>query len=176
MEQTAIRNVLVSQYQASLNMLKSTIEKIPAEAWNDTAYNNPCWQIAYHAIWGTRFYLGSGIDSFVPWEKSITGAESLGGLAEWENPEVGIVVEGYNSPEELLSFISEIESGLQQDIQSLPLHESSGFEWYPFTKLELHLMNIRHIQHHTAQLIERLKIKGQHGFPWAIDGNPPQEW
>jgi len=75
-----------------------------------------------------------------------------------------------------LSFIGILESGLMENLQSLSLNEQSGFEWYAFSRLELHLMNIRHIQHHTAELIERLKIKGITGFTWAIDGNPPQEW
>ena len=173
---TTIAEILGSQYKAALQMLRQTIGKIPSDQWNNDEYNNPNWQIAYHAIWATRFYLSANSESFVPWEKAIEGAESLGGMQDWENPEEGVIIEGYHSKEELLSFIDSIEEGLQQAISTLPLTGNSGFEWYPYSRLELHINNIRHLQHHAAQLIERMKAKGITGFPWAIDGNPPQKW
>ncbi len=176
MDDKSIQGILVSQYKAALQMLRQTIGKIPSDLWNNDEYNNPNWQIAYHAIWAAQFYLGANAESFVPWKKAIEGAESLGGSQEWENPEKGVILERHNPKDELLSFIDDIESRLPQSISSLPLGENSGFEWYPYSRLELHINNIRHIQHHTAQLIERMKMKGITGFPWAIDGNPPQKW
>ncbi|NER78515.1 MAG: DinB family protein [Leptolyngbya sp. SIO1D8] len=176
MDDKTVNEVLESQYRAVLQMLRQTIEKIPSEQWNTDEYKNPNWQIAYHAIWGAQLYLGPNMESFVPWEKAIKGAESLGGTQEWENPEESVIVEGYNSKEELFSFINNVEDDLQQAISKLPIGGNSGFEWYPYSRLELHINNIRHIQHHTAQLIERMKAKGITGFPWAIDGNTPQKW
>ena len=32
------------------------------------------------------------------------------------------------------------------------LSADAGFEWIPFSRAELHVYNIRHIQHHAAQL------------------------
>jgi hypothetical protein len=61
----------------------------------------------------------------------------------------------------LISFIDNIESNLLSSIEALPLNDNSGFEWYPYSRFELHINNIRHIQHHTAQIIERLKAKGK---------------
>ena len=176
MNDSTVTNVLTSQYKAALNMFRNTIEKVPTEYWNSMEYNNPIWQIAYHTIWATQLYLGVNVTTFEPWDKAIEGAESLGGSNVWENPEEGVIVEGYNTPDEIVSFIDSTQNHLKQAIDALPFNENSGFEWYPFTRLELHVMNIRHIQHHTAQIIERLKIKGIKGFSWAIDGNPPQNW
>ena len=157
-------------------MLRTVIEKTPDDYFYASEYQNPIWQIAYHVIWATQFYLGTDTRSFVPWKKAIDGAESLGGRQEWENPAEGVVVTGQNTREELLSFIDDIENGLREAIDALPFNDHSGFDWYPFSRLELHINNIRHIQHHTAQLIERLKLKGITGFPWAINGDPPQQW
>lgn len=66
--------------------------------------------------------------------------------------------------------------GCVKQLIALPFNNNSGFDWYPFSRIELHINNIRHIQHHTAQLIERLKVKGITGFPWAINGDPPSQW
>lgn len=176
MENKVITNILASQYKASLGMLRNVLDKTPEEQWNNEDYNNPNWQIAYHILWGVKFYLGANPESYVPFQNAIEGAESLGGSQDWENTDEGVVVEGFHTKDELLSFINEIENNLQQRIEALPLEENSGFEWYPYSRLELHINSIRHIQHHTAQLIERLKANGITGFSWWADQNPPQEW
>lgn len=176
MKNKTITEVLISQYKASLGMLRNTIEQVPEDQWNTEEYNNPTWQIAYHILWSIKFYLGPNTESYVPWENAIEGAESLGGSLEWENPEQGVVVEGHQTKEELIFFIDDLESILSSKIESLPLNEDSGFEWYPYSRLEMHINTIRHIQHHTAQIIERLKAKGLSGFNWWIDQNPPQIW
>ena len=176
MNNKSISSVLASQYKASLGMLRSAIIKMPKEQWNTDEYNNPNWQIAYHALWATKLYLGAHLESYVPFDNAKEGAESLGGSESWENPDGGIKVEGFHTKEEILSFIDHVEKNLLQAIESLPMDEASGFEWYPYSRLELHINNIRHVQHHTAQIIERLKAHGVTGFPWWIDQNEPQTW
>lgn len=176
MENKTITEILTSQYRASLGMLRNALGRVPEKQWNNDAQNNPIWQIAYHVVWATKFYLGSNPESYAPFENAIEGAESLGGSQDWENPDNGVTVEGFHTKKELISFIDEIENNLQQSIEAWPLEDSSGFEWYIYSRLELHINSIRHIQHHTAQIIERLKTVGTTGFPWRADQNPPQEW
>lgn len=176
MDNKSIAAILASQYQATLGTLRQAIEKVPLEQWNDQEYHNPTWQIAYHVLWSVKFYLGADPESYTPWENAIEGAESLGGSQSWENPDAGVKVEGYHTKEDLLAFITDIENSLPTAVEAIPLDGASGFEWYPYTRLELHINTIRHIQHHSAQIIERLKSKGISGFPWWADKNQPQEW
>ena len=42
-------------------------------------------------------------------------------------------------------------------VRSLALDSPSGFSWLRFSRMELHLYNIRHLQHHAGQLIDRLR-------------------
>ncbi|MFZ1787312.1 MAG: hypothetical protein WAT92_03335 [Saprospiraceae bacterium] len=176
MDIKTITNVLTSQYKACLGTLVQTIEKVPEDVWVNEKYPNPVWQIAYHSLWALKFYLGPNTESYVPFEYAIEGAESLGGVQDWENPTEGIKVEGFHTKSEILTFIENIKSELQNNIESIPLDSPSGFEWYPYTRFELHINNIRHIQHHTAQIIERLKALEISGFSWWADQNQPQEW
>lgn len=171
MNDQVVMEILASQYKASLKMLRQTIKKTPEELWDSDEYPNPNWQMTYHALWATKFYLTANPEGYQAWPNAIEGAESLGGAQDWENPEEGVVVERSHTKEELISFIEDLEKKMTQLISSTQLHGPSGFEWYPYSRLELHINNIRHLQHHTAQLIERLKIKGITGFPWAIDGS-----
>jgi hypothetical protein len=42
----------------------------------------------------------------------------------------------------------------------------SGFYWIPMNKLELQFYNIRHLQHHTGELCERLGKTGAVEIGW----------
>lgn len=176
MDNKTITAIIVSQYKAGLGMLRHAIEKVPAAHWNTEDYSNANWQIAYHILWSVKFYLGANSESYSPWRNAIKGAESLGGSQDWENPDEDVAIEGHHTKDELLSFIDDLENTLPQAIEMLPLNDNSGFEWYPYSRCELHINNIRHIQHHTAQIIERLKAKGITGFVWWVDQNSPREW
>jgi hypothetical protein len=47
------------------------------------------------------------------------------------------------------------------------LEAPSGFPFLPFNKLELQFYNIRHTQHHTGQLADRLRNAINIGTPWV---------
>lgn len=171
MDNKKITDIITSQYAAGLEMLRSALDKVSEEQWNSEEYKNPIWQIAYHTLYITNLYLEANYESYVPFKNAILGAERLGELEEWEDPDEIVVAEGSHTKDEIFSFIDEIEDKLQERVERLPLEENSGFEWYPCSRLELHFNSIRHIQHHTAQIIERLKSKGIKVFPWWITQN-----
>jgi hypothetical protein len=58
-------------------------------------------------------------------------------------------------------------------VSALDLEAQSGFDWLPFDKLELQFYNIRHTQHHTGQLSERLRKSSDTGIRWVA--NHPQD-
>ena len=50
-------------------------------------------------------------------------------------------------------------------------HPESGYSWYTMPKLEHQIVNIRHIQHHAAQLIDRLRNEEALGSRWLRKGD-----
>src|SRR5262249_53380940 len=46
----------------------------------------------------------------------------------------------------------------------------SGFSWYSMSKLEHQFVNVRHIQHHAAQLCDRLRSAADIGIRWVGGG------
>lgn len=165
MDHAAVAAGIASQHEATLEMLRNAILRMPGELWDSPDHVNRSWRIAYHALWGVRFYLGASPEDFVPWETAIEGAESLGG--SWE-PEGAAAVDGVHTPEELIAFLDSLLADLPAAVGSLPLDGPSGFEWYPINRLELHINSNRHTQHHAAQLIERIRAHGVQGIPWAM--------
>jgi hypothetical protein len=45
-----------------------------------------------------------------------------------------------------------------------------GFPWYPMSKLEHQIVNIRHIQHHAGSLSTRLRLKAGILIAWVGKG------
>jgi len=77
-----------------------------------------------------------------------------------------IIIEGIYSKNEMLEYAESIYNNCESSVNNTLMEEKSGFDWLPINKTELHLYNIRHIQHHTGQLIERLHQFGIKGIEW----------
>jgi hypothetical protein len=70
------------------------------------------------------------------------------------------------SQAEILEYLEVCSREIGERVRSLEVDSPSGFSWLPFSRMELHLYNIRHVQHHTGQLIDRLRITDDVGVAW----------
>ena len=151
------QDVLKSQYKASLAMLREAIESCPASLWTDASYVNQFWQVAYHTLFYTDFYLHPSEAAFTPWEQHRAGCNRFG-----PDP-----VAPY-SVDELLAYCRRCQNGVDAAVDRLDLTAAeSGFPWYKMSKLEHQLVNLRHLQHHTGQLAERIRQATGRGVQWA---------
>ncbi len=75
--------ILISQYQASLEMLKQTITQCPESVWNAASDKNKFWQVAYHALFFTHQYLARlqrslySVDQASGWIRRLPAAADL---------------------------------------------------------------------------------------------------
>jgi len=138
---------IIDQYWAALEMLKQVITQCPAGRWNDPNSRKKFWQAAYHALYYTHLYLHTSMNDFKPWAKHRKEYRD-----PWPNPEV------YEpcSREAMLEFLELCRQMVDINVSTQNLDAPSGFDWLPFSKLELQLYNMRHVQHHAAELIEWL--------------------
>lgn len=157
------KKMLISQYHASLEMLKQAILRCPDVLWESSDYKNPFWHIAYHVLFYTHFYLHPSEDQYVPWEKRVGDYTSL------ENPH-GEGQAVYEKAD-LLEYLELINQLVSEQIDAMDLQAESGFYWLPFDKLELQLYNIRHITLHTGELCERLGATGDVEIGWVGMGS-----
>src|SRR5262249_18513593 len=70
----------------------------------------------------------------------------------------------------LLSYIQHVRGKAQDTIareSAEVLSGPSGFSWRKCSRAELHIYNIRHIQHHSAQLSLRLRLDTDVDIPWV---------
>ena len=73
-----IKDVIASQYAASLEMLRSAITACPDWMWGDLEPNNKFWHIAYHAVFFTHLYMSPSEADFIPWEGHRDESDSHG--------------------------------------------------------------------------------------------------
>lgn len=163
-----MKTELTSQYKAALKMLEGTIEKCPDTLWNDGSYTNIFWQIVYHTLHYTNLYVAKDEESFIPWPKHVDNWHRFDAVNK--DPKRGTI--GFNySKADLLDYTSLTRERLEESIDEMNFYNQTDFEWVNMNTLELHLYNLRHLQHHTGQLIERLQQHRIQGLVWINTGN-----
>jgi hypothetical protein len=157
--------IIISQYQAALEMLKQTIAKCPDSIWNSPNDKTKFWHIAYHALFYTHLYLQDSEQTFTPWPKHRKEYQFIGQVP-WPPhapPQIG---EPYDK-ETVLEYLTFCQRQVADRVPQVDLEAASGFDWLPFNKFELQLYTIRHIQQHTGELMERLGTRAGAEIRWV---------
>ncbi len=150
-----LSDILVSQYRASLAMLRQAIVACPAWLWNAADDKNKFWNVAYHALFFTQLYLEDSEESFVPWSGHRPAYE------DFEPPEP---VEPY-SKEAVLEYLDFCERRVAERVPRLNFE--GHFDRRPYNNLELQIYSIRHIMQHTGELLERLAAHTDADVDWV---------
>lgn len=172
-----LRVVLRSQYHASLAMLRDTIERCSDEVWLATDNSSAFWQIAYHAIFFAHLYLHQDHRSFRPWEQHQSRNQNEDGLAGPPDPNSPLpLIPNPYSREQALTYWKICDDMVDPAINGLDIQNPNcGFPWYKgVSKLEHLFISIRHIQHHTGQLADRLRNASNVGTRWVGMRRPDQ--
>jgi hypothetical protein len=160
-----IKEILLSQYLASMEMLKTAISLCPDPLWCDKKRRNQTWQVAYHALFYTHLYLQPTEADFTPWEKHHDEYQFMGALP-WPPHDPPKIGEPYTQAE-VLAYLAFCQEQVKTVLPHLGLErEDSGFSWLPFSKLELQFYNIRHLQLHTGEICERLGTEAGIDVDW----------
>jgi hypothetical protein len=154
-----ISEVVRSQYLASLEMLQQTISLCPESIWNDPSDKTKFWHIAYHTLFYTHLYLQKSEKEFRPWDKHRQDYQSMG-------PAKPKIQEPFTK-EEMLDYLEVCKLQVAEMTRQLDPDAESGFAWLHFNKLELQFYNIRHIQQHAGELMERLGTRANIDVAWV---------
>jgi hypothetical protein len=139
---TSIKDAIWNQFGASLDMLENAIQLCPEEHW-DTALH--FWYSSYHCIFWTDYYLTTAPDKFEP-PAPFT-------LSEFDP--TGKKPDSIYTKPELISYIGHCRKKANQLITGLTtdkLNDRWINDYKNYSLLEILMYNMRHIQHHTAQL------------------------
>ena len=154
------RNILWQQFGASIDMLENALKACPDDVWEDAPPWQQFWYGAFHCLFFLDYYLSDLDQGFSP--------PPPFGLSEM-NPE-GELPERTYTKEELLTYLAHGRKKCRAKIEALTeevAHQLCGFQGRDFTVAELLLYNMRHVQHHTAQLNFILRQKTDSAPTWV---------
>ena len=158
MDAIDMRKAVTSQFLAALAMLEQAIQRCQPDLWVDPQAKDQFWQIAYHALFYTHLYLQESEATFRPWVKHRKDYHLLGPIP-WEGNRMPAIGEPYTQAE-VLEYLAFCREEGQARLAEMDFAAPAGFEWLPFSKLELQIYIIRHLQQHTGELGARLSGRG----------------
>jgi hypothetical protein len=139
------KTMIWRQFGASIDMLENAMRACPDKIWSDHSKQPEFWYIAYHTLFFLDYYLSDPTAPFVPPSPFI--------LSELDPS--GVLPDRVYMKDELLIYLQHGRDKCRGSIAALTeerAHQPCGFERRNFSALELYLYNMRHVQHHTAQL------------------------
>ncbi len=163
-----LKAALKSQYHAALAMLRESIERCPDALWYSHTPTNAFWQVAYHTLFFAHLYLMPTEADFRPWAGHQRDVQHPDGIAGRVDPESTLpLIPAPYAKADALAYWAFCDAMVDAAVDVLDLDsDASGFPWYHIPKLEHQFVNLRHIQHHTAQLADRLRSFDDIGITW----------
>jgi hypothetical protein len=151
------KHITAAQFEASLSMLNECIQQCPSDHWDGLIAKYPFWMVAYHTLCFADFYLSPSESQFHP-QQTPDGLHPRGmNELNDEYPSRRF------SQTELLGYITICRRKLREALDTetpQTLAGESGFPRLKFSRAELYLHNMRHVQHHTGQLGAYLRRAG----------------
>ncbi len=163
------KQLTANQYESALCMLYKGIELCPDELWNKPIVNLLFSQAFHHTLIYTDIYLGRTLDELKTQPFHREHVEQFGDYEELEDrPQVARYERDF-----IIAYFNHCRSKAR-DVMAAETEESlktePGCDWLPFSRAEVHIYNIRHIQHHAAQIGLRLAQQTNNSVPWVGNG------
>ena len=155
----SFKETLWKQFGASIDMLENSIIMCPDELWNT---EEKFWYTTYHCLFWLDYYLTLEPSKFTPIPPFT--------LSEF-NPN-GELPEQTYSKDELQNYLKSSREKLHKLLLSLTNEEIINRRWVNdyknYSVLEILLYNMRHVQHHSAQLNKFLRQNMNNAPLWVM--------
>jgi hypothetical protein len=140
-----MKKLVWQQFGAAIDMLENALQACPDQLWSDRARQPEFWYVTYHTLFWLDVYLSDSVAAFTPPAPFTLDEMDVAGLMP---PRI-------YTKAELQSYLEHGRNKCRAKIERLTDEQARmrcGFEWVDVSVLELLLYNMRHVQHHAAQL------------------------
>ena len=159
------RLALESQFVAAIDMLENAVRACPGREWDDATLpvSQRFWYLVFHTAFWLDFYLSEREQGFAP-PAPFTLAEFVA---------AGAYPEHAYTQQQLLAYLEHGRDKLRHRFALLT--DEAAARLCPIAArdmslLELHLYNMRHVQHHAAQLNLLLRQRTDSAPGWVGRG------
>ena len=139
------KQLIWGQFGAAIDTLENAIRACPANLWSDQSRFHQVWYMTSHTLFWLDYYLTEDTDDFNPPEPF--GLEEL-------DP-AGVIPARPYSKDELLTYLEYCRQKCRETIRTMTEQRATKlrkFKKADLTHAELLLYNMRHVQHHAAQI------------------------
>jgi hypothetical protein len=165
----AIQELLTHQFEAALCTLDRCVDRCPVSAWNRPVGNLAFCQLAFHTLFYTDFYLGPDEDSFRRQPFHQQHGDVFRDYEELEDRPQMLL---YDKPS-IETYVEYCRNKAAREISAETadsLAARCGFPRRNMSRAELYVYNLRHVQHHAAQMSLRLRLDFGENIPWVESG------
>lgn len=155
-----IRPMLWGQFGAAIDMLENAVVACPEDVWSDPSRPPEFWYLVYHTLFFLDFYLSESEEGFAP-PPPFT-------LSELDP--AGVMPDRIYTKAELRAYLDHGRAKCRGAIVSLTdatLGARRRFGPTEGTVVEALLYNLRHVQHHAAQLYLLLRQRTDSAPRWV---------
>ena len=158
-----------NQFEAALCMLGRAIDACPESHWQCRLVGLTFDQAAFHTLFFTDLYLGPDVEAI---RTQTFHQQHAGFFRDYEEFEDRPQSHHYDRPTTTayLGHCREKAAAVLAAETEESLAARCGFECLDLSRAELHLYNLRHIQHHAAQLSLKLRMDTGDGVRWVGSG------
>ena len=164
-----LKELITNQFEAALCTLSTCIDECSDAAWNAPVANLAFCQAVFHTLFYADYYLGQNTESLHQQTFHRDNKPFFRDYEELEDRKQKLLY-GKASIITYLEFCRHKASEVLATETADTLSARCGFQRLSFSRAELHVYNIRHIQHHAAQLSLRLRLDSNTNIPWVESG------
>ena len=157
---TSWQEPLWGQLGAAIDMLERAIVACPDACWRDHTRQPEYWYVAYHTLFFLDYYLAGSPEAYRPPEPFTLD----------ELDPAGLLPDRVYEKDELLRFLAHGRARCRERIRALTdavTGQRCAFVRLDLSELELMIQNLRHVQHHAAQLNLLLRQHGVEPPRWV---------
>lgn len=163
------KELVAHQYEAALVTLGLCIEACPEGAWDAAVANRPFCQVAFHTLFFADYYLSENEAAQREQAFHRERADIFRDYEELKPGEPQLLYERRDVNSYLAHCLNKAARVVGAETEA-SLAAPCGFPRKDFTRAEVHVYNIRHIQHHAAQLSLRLRLDFGTDIRWVRSG------
>lgn len=163
------RQLIINQFEAALSTLNACVERCPEAAWQAPVASMTFDQVAFHTLFYTDMYLGRSADGFRGQPFHVNNPDIF---RDYEELQPRAQVLHYEKPQ-IRAYLRHCRDKVREVIAAETAESLAARADFPrreFSRAELHVYSIRHIQHHAACLNLRLRLDFEEDLPWFGSG------
>ncbi len=164
------KTLIAQQFEAALCTLAACVDRCPDTMWDRPVGTLKFCQVAFHTLFYTDYYLQRVEDEFRRQAYHREHADVFRDYEELEPCEQQLL---YDKPA-IRDYLSYCRRKLAERLAAETaesLAAPCGFRRRTgMSQAELYIYNLRHVQHHAAQMSLRLRLDADVEIPWIAAG------